>query len=288
MISPFDGDVNFVKRLHVSVVIDQYNQKCDVDISEFFHNFEYLELYECKITGYKYWLPAEAAGNEQFYHLISKAWKNYYREERWEYQYASTYIKKDDAHLEIGCGKGFFLKQVEKKCKLAVGLEFNTQAITNKVCKAAIFNETIESHAKNGNKYDVVTSFQVLEHISKPKEFLISALRCVKPGGYLVLSTPNDDWGPHQRFEDAFNLPPHHVGCFNENIYRNIAKYLDCKVVDFKIQPCGYDIGLYSMQTEKRLDFRFFKKVTQKIGNLILRRANEPGHTILCIMQKLI
>lgn len=43
---------------------------------------------------------------------------------------------------------------------------------------------------KNGT-WDVVTSFDTLEHLSYPDKFLAEAYRVLKSGGYFILSTPN-------------------------------------------------------------------------------------------------
>ncbi|KAI9758837.1 MAG: hypothetical protein M4579_002783 [Chaenotheca gracillima] len=43
-------------------------------------------------------------------------------------------------------------------------------------------------------QFDVVTLFEVLEHVNRPSDFLTSALPFVKPGGWLVLSTIARTW----------------------------------------------------------------------------------------------
>jgi SAM-dependent methyltransferase len=39
--------------------------------------------------------------------------------------------------------------------------------------------------------FDAVVSFQVIEHVSAPREFLAECARVLRPGGRLILSTPN-------------------------------------------------------------------------------------------------
>lgn len=41
------------------------------------------------------------------------------------------------------------------------------------------------------NTYDVIVAKEVIEHVLNPKEWVQSLLRGLKPGGHLVLSTPN-------------------------------------------------------------------------------------------------
>lgn len=50
---------------------------------------------------------------------------------------------------------------------------------------------TIEEHNRDGNegKYDIVTSFEVIEHIENPELFVSELAKALKPNGLLFLST---------------------------------------------------------------------------------------------------
>jgi SAM-dependent methyltransferase len=52
--------------------------------------------------------------------------------------------------------------------------------------------------------FDAVTMFDVIEHVPDDRCALAEAFRVLKPGGYLLLSTPNEYWRfPYYRFMDA-------------------------------------------------------------------------------------
>jgi SAM-dependent methyltransferase len=56
--------------------------------------------------------------------------------------------------------------------------------------------------------FDAVTMFDLIEHVPDDAGAIREALRVLKAGGYLLLSTPNADWHyPHYRFMKAF-CPP--------------------------------------------------------------------------------
>ena len=44
-----------------------------------------------------------------------------------------------------------------------------------------------------GASYDVIILTELLEHVAWPEEFLQAARRCLRPGGILVVSTPNGE-----------------------------------------------------------------------------------------------
>lgn len=288
IISPYGGRGRLIKDFHISEINNIYRDKCDFDIIDFFPNVEdgSIKLYECEDTGYKFWHPNNLAGSESFYRSLSQTWPNYYQKTRWEYSYALSHIKPTNKVLEIGSGQGWFLSQVERITSSAVGLELNNSAISKKVCSAPILNERIEAHVMKGKKYDVVASFQVLEHIEDPKSFILAAIELLVPGGLLILSTPNDDFGPHLRFEDAFNFPPHHVGHYNKEVFQKLAEHLNMDVIDIKIQVAPFAFPKFSPSTEKKLIFRVFRKMTSIIGRAVLNYTKEPGHTILCVLRK--
>jgi polyprenyldihydroxybenzoate methyltransferase/3-demethylubiquinol 3-O-methyltransferase len=113
-------------------------------------------------------------------------------------------------YLDIGCGGGIF---AESAARLS-----NTRSVTaldpsSEVLKIAeghrrrdpllmqhgrltYLNHGIEDLPKERKPggYDVVTVFEVLEHVSSPSHFLTTVLPHVKPGGWLVLSTIARTW----------------------------------------------------------------------------------------------
>lgn len=288
VISPFGGNVDLVKSFDIGYINQIYLDKCGLDISKYFKkiNYKALHLLQCKKTGYKFWFPFGVSGPEEFYAEISKAWPNYYKTDRWEYDLASKYVRPKSSLLEIGCGKGYFLQKMESKDVECVGLEFNNEAIVNKVCRSEVYREFIEDHIKRGTKYDVVVSFQVLEHVEDPMSFIKSALRLLNAGGKLVLSTPNNDFAIHKNFQDAFDFPPHHVGQYNKQVYENISEILKINVLGIHAQNTDINFPRFESKTEKSIAFKVYRKLSVLMGNVLLHYYNEPGHTIMCVYEK--
>lgn len=284
--SPFGAPSHLVARISVDHVKMLYLRKCSLDISPFLPEIDCLELYQCSQTGYLYWQPDGLEGNEAFYEALSSKWPNYYQKKRWEYSSALSYARTGDRCLEIGCGQGWFLKELEHKNTQCIGLELNKNAINNKVCSSVVLNETIQAHATKNPQYDSIFIFQVLEHIAMPAEFISSALTCLRPGGSLVISTPNYDYGPHIRMEDAFNFPPHHVGNYTKSVYLHIAELFELECKEIAFSSCEFSFPEFSTQTTQRLDFKLFRFFGRRIANYILERSREPGHTILCTLIK--
>jgi 2-polyprenyl-3-methyl-5-hydroxy-6-metoxy-1,4-benzoquinol methylase len=95
--------------------------------------------------------------------------------------------------LDIGCAQGFFLFNACKAGYAAKGVEISQDAVAyarNEFgldVEAQSFGELRFGAAR----FDVVTLWQVLEHVPYPLMMLREVNRILKPGGLVVVSTPN-------------------------------------------------------------------------------------------------
>jgi SAM-dependent methyltransferase len=103
-------------------------------------------------------------------------------------------LSKDDAILEIGCGKGMMLDRLQKLGYSVSGIDMEATAID--ACHAWFPN--IQAQLGSGDSipypaasFDVVLSFDVFEHIRDSDRHLREVARVLKPGGHYLLQTPN-------------------------------------------------------------------------------------------------
>jgi SAM-dependent methyltransferase len=263
-----------------------YEVKCGVDVRRYFPTRS-LDLYECLTTGYRFWRPVGAAGNEEFYRELSAAWADYYRDWRWEYGHLQKLTSASDALVEIGSGRGYFLRHIEGKVKSSLGLELNREAIANKTCRSEVLPMTVEEFsADHGKRFDVVCSFQVLEHIPEPDSFLRACLDCLAPSGRLIVSTPNHQHVPFARREDAFDLPPHHMGHFSPRVFAKVAERYGLTLERVFLQPQAFSMEAVTEGTGMALPYRTFRRLTTVIGQVLYRSYREPGAAMLVVMRK--
>jgi SAM-dependent methyltransferase len=106
--------------------------------------------------------------------------------------YVKKYIKKNDADhkiLEIGCGLGYFLDLIKKKCD-AFGLEINIfkkNYVNNKV---KIRCESDLSKYKN-IRFKKIFMFYSFEYIYNPYKYLIELKSFLTKNGSIIIVTPN-------------------------------------------------------------------------------------------------
>lgn len=95
--------------------------------------------------------------------------------------------------LDIGCGRGAFLKTAADQSFSVEGIDVSEHAITfarNQFHMNARV-DTLENIVSAGVHYDVVTLWHVLEHFSNPFESLELVRSLLKEGGICVLEVPN-------------------------------------------------------------------------------------------------
>lgn len=171
--------------------------------------------------------------------------------------------------------------------KSGAGIELNTEAITHKVTSFEVTAETIEAvAARCPDTFDAIFSFQVLEHVVNPSSFIDACIVCLKPGGILALSTPNHTYVPHARQEDAFDLPPHHLGHFTPEVYRRIAALKGLEVVLVAEQPRSFSVEEVTPRTEQRLLYRMARHITRLLMGAVYRVSAEPGPNVLAVLRK--
>jgi 2-polyprenyl-3-methyl-5-hydroxy-6-metoxy-1,4-benzoquinol methylase len=231
LISPLTGKpgVSKIDSISREDIITLYRNQLGIDVSRFFTDTFFADVYECKETGYRFYYPQEIMSDAKFYEELQKKGESdstgYYRTNQFDHTYAASLIISDEKVLDIGSGNGSFLKSILPVTKNITGIELNEY--TANLCRKQgleIFDELIESHAKKRTGYyDTVCSFQVLEHVFNVKDFIEYALLALKPKGKLIISVPNNEpWFLRFSKYETLNLPPHHMGLWNKNSFRKI------------------------------------------------------------------
>jgi SAM-dependent methyltransferase len=98
-----------------------------------------------------------------------------------------------DSALEIGCGRGAFGVRLAQFYEyLGIEPDAASFAVAQQRIRAAGRGEVrnISSGAMDGQQFDLVCAFEVLEHIRDDRAALADWLHLVRPGGWLLLSVP--------------------------------------------------------------------------------------------------
>ncbi len=140
--------------------------------------------------------------------------------------------------LEIGCGSGKFLNQMQLAGWEVEGLDFDSKAVEYARTKYKINVQvgTLVSIGYKDNSFDAITINHVIEHVPRPIEMLEECYRILKPDGYLIAVTPNiNSWG-HKKFGANWRglEPPRHLHLFSQNTLVEVAKKASFQKINAK------------------------------------------------------
>lgn len=98
--------------------------------------------------------------------------------------------------LDAGCGEGFGTVLLAETARTVLAVDYSAAAVA--AGRAAHARPNLEFRQldlydlpKLDRRFDLVTNFQVLEHLREPGDFLRALASVLKPDGTLMLTTPN-------------------------------------------------------------------------------------------------
>lgn len=105
-------------------------------------------------------------------------------------------INSNPLILEVGSGVGSFQMVAEKSGFCCYGVEPNIKGLQTAILRDKSLNSKLccaigEKLPFKDESFDLIVSFQVLEHTQSPKQVLWESIRVLKPGGYLYFVIPN-------------------------------------------------------------------------------------------------
>lgn len=120
--------------------------------------------------------------------------------------------------LDVGCGSGDWLLDMQRRGWRVEGLDFDENAVAvarNRGLDVAV--GSLEEQSFQHNRFDAITLSHVIEHVPDPVQTLTECAKILKPGGRLVLFTPNADSLSHRFFKESWRglEPPRHLHLFS-------------------------------------------------------------------------
>ncbi len=100
------------------------------------------------------------------------------------------------AALDVGCGAGLLCEPLARMGGAVIGVDAAPENIAAAAAHAAQSGLAIdyfagELSAQNLAMFDLVTSMEVIEHVTDPAAFVAELVAHLKPDGLLIMSTPN-------------------------------------------------------------------------------------------------
>lgn len=94
--------------------------------------------------------------------------------------------------LELGCGSGLLLKELNKKNASVLGVEPGAHQLPDDIGDIRIIRDFFPTPHITGH-FDVIVHYGVMEHIGNPGDFLVQQQKFLRQGGKIVISVPNSE-----------------------------------------------------------------------------------------------
>lgn len=228
--------------ISVKEIIDQYKNQFDQDVSRYFVDMDFVKIFRCEKTRYRFYYPFTIIGDGAFYETLSINKNNYYHS-RWEHKVALNYARKSERWLEIGSGNSYFLKQLANRDVVCTGLELNQAEVDNAISYGLnVMRKDFFSIKTELGKFDVIALFQVLEHMWDISLFFRKASDLLETKGKIVFSVPNSN--PYLYVSDKYhtlNLPPHHMGLWDKRSVKLVGEEFGFKLLDCQTERLSND-----------------------------------------------
>jgi 2-polyprenyl-3-methyl-5-hydroxy-6-metoxy-1,4-benzoquinol methylase len=185
-----------------------------------FRDFQITQCGGCGLIMSASAVEEEAREDESYYTLAHTAAAAVYFEWGFRWRWILGEIakfKSPGTALDVGAGNGLFVKiAAEEYHWKSRGLELSRQAIT---FAKTVLDVDLEPRMLNEvpDRFDLVTCFNLLEHLVDPLALIGEMRERLNPGGLIALTTPSPAC-IHARIKGlqkwGMVAPPHHVNIF--------------------------------------------------------------------------
>jgi SAM-dependent methyltransferase len=191
--------------------------------------------------------------------------------------------------LDVGCGTGVFLGEALRSGQWElIGVEPSPVAAEycRNTLKIPVLAQRFDEADLPDGHFDVITMWNVLEHLYSPIEDLNHAHRLLQPGGWLVLSIPNVDgigakmFGPYWMGWDL----PRHLYLFPQKRLRQILEELGFAWAGTRCIAGGHsslELSIEFLLKAKNLDNRFMHFLLYLFRSLPARLLFSPFFFLL-------
>jgi len=205
--------------------------------------------------------------------------------------------------LDVGCGDGGFLNKMRGQGWEGEGIDFDEKAVANanKRYGRGFYWGSIHSMEYPDEHFDAVTSSHVVEHVPNPVAWLKEIWRITKPGGRIVLTTPNSASLGHKKFKEHWLAiqTPRHLHIYDLDSFSRLLRLAGVKPRIVRSTAANADTffgASYSIRdsVSHKTNFAPRFSVMRTVKSILyhyyeqekVRNGKDCGEEIICIIDK--
>ncbi|MHA7130491.1 class I SAM-dependent methyltransferase [Algoriphagus namhaensis] len=183
-------------------------------------------------------------------------------------------LNPNGALLDYGCGTAELLAKAHQSGRKVMGVEPNPKALMQAIKKlpARVFSDL--SNLPDGQTFDIITLYHVLEHIHELKQTLSTLIEKLNDRGYIIIAVPNPVSPDAMKYQDYWAGwdVPRHLYHFPFSSIKHLCEIfpLDLK----EIQPMKFDSYYVSLLSEQYQNTTQSKVITSTKALLAGMKSN--------------
>lgn len=202
--------------------------------------------------------------------------------------------------LDVGCGSGAFLADMQRLGWQVEGVDFDAAAAANAARKGLrVHLGSLAAQNFPDAEFDAITLSHFIEHVYEPRGLLQECLRILRPGGRVVIVTPNTQSYGHERYANNWKYlePPRHLHLFNSRALTTLAQSAGFHVTQvFTSIRDAYGMfigsraisnaGSYDISRRASPAIRLWARAMELTEALVLKSRPDAGEEIVLIAEK--
>ena len=177
--------------------------------------------------------------------------------------------------LDVGCSTGAFLAYARRCDWQIYGSELAqyTAQIARQRLDCEVRHGVFEQARYMADFFDVVTMWDVVEHVLDPRALVTEAFRVLRPGGALVLFTPNYDALTRYLIFDRWSalIPDRHLCVFNKTTIRQLIESSGGRVRSIKSMDINPHEIIYGESKETQTGLQERQQAMSGIKRLLVK-----------------
>ncbi len=200
--------------------------------------------------------------------------------------------RKTNKLLDIGCGRGWFLETARSRGWEVYGTEYSEAAV--QLCQTHgihMIQGQLNSATFANDEFDVITSFEVIEHINNPREEIAFIHKFLRKGGLFYCTTPNFNSALRYYLKSGYNIInyPEHLSYYTKSTLNKLLEQNGFK--NIKFLSTGISLTRINLSKKisnepviasdnadeklrKNIDSKWYLKIAKNLANSFLTTFN--------------
>ena len=204
----------------------------------------------CRKCGLEFADPMKSAGSEWYSTSALYEEAKLVIPHRWEWEQFRLVRPPGKTLLDIGCGRGDFALQAFDLGYRVCGIDLQARMVNvaRQRLPTANFQVLNIQTEPLPRPFDIITAFEIIEHLECSLDALMSIRAALEPGGHLVLSVPCIERRPFFKRLAVIDFPPHHLTMWTREAITLLLRTAGFRVVH--LVKKGFELGDFQLLLE--------------------------------------